>query len=308
MKTAAVLPLLVLHLLAAGCANTGSSGDPSDFVKPSIAVMKFENRAAFAMQWDLGSGTRDVLVDRLMKTGRYHVIERPEINEIVKELKFQHAGLTRPEDKAALGKIKNVQYLIKGTITDFAQVSAVAGGARKGMFDIFGSDNRAIVSIILYVADVESGEIVSCESIEESVHASNVSVNAMYKDVSFGGSSFYKTPLGQATAKVIDRAVAKITDTVAAKRWSPKIAAVQPDGTVLLNGGQDRGFSRGDKFTVLDEGIAVVDPETGDKLGQQPAQPIATIRITAVHDRYAEAVPVAPTDKIKVGQPCRHGP
>ncbi len=305
MKPAASLPVLIILAFIAGCANSGPSGDPADYVKPSIAVIKFENRAAFPMQWDLGSGTRDVLVDRLMKTGRYHVIERPEINEIVKELKFQHAGMTRPEDKAALGKIKNVQYLIKGTITDFAQVSGMAGGVQKGLFDIFGSDNRAIVSIILYVADVESGEIVSCESIEESVHASNVSVNAMYKDVSFGGSAFYKTPLGQATAKVIDRAVARITDTVASKKWTPRIAAVQPDGTILLNGGQNRGLSKGDLFTVLEEGAAVIDPDTGDKLGQQPARPIATIRITAVHDRYSQASPTEPTDKIKVGQPCR---
>ena len=304
MKPAASLPVLMILALAAGCANR-PSGDPADYVKPSIAVIKFENRAAAPVQWDLGSGTRDVLVDRLMKTGRYHVIERPEINEIVKELKFQHAGMTRPEDKAALGKIKNVQYLIKGTITDFAQVSGIAGGAKKGMFDIFGSDNRAIVSIILYVADVESGEIVSCESIEESVHASNVSVNVMYKDVSFGGTAFYKTPLGQATARVIDRAVAKITDTVASRKWTPRIAAVQPDGTVLLNGGQNRGLSKGDEFTVLEDGLTVIDPDTGDKLGQQPARPIATVRVTAVHERYSEASTTEPIDKLKVGQPCR---
>jgi len=304
MKVRLLFAAMLLTLI--GCAG-GPAGKPAEFVKPSVAVMKFENRAAFPMRWDLGGGTRDVLVDRLMKTGRYHVIERPELGEIVKELNFQQSGMTRPQDKAALGKIKNVQYLIKGVITDFAQVSGGSAGARKGSFGLFGSDTQAIVGIILYVVDVESGEILASESIEESVHSSDVSVQAMYKDISFGGSSFYRTPLGKATAKVIDRAVARITDSIASRRWSPKIAAVQSDGLVLLNGGADREIVVGEQFTVMEDGAVVVDPETGDMLGRLAARPIATLRVTAVHERYSETLPLNSAG-IKVGQSCRRGP
>jgi curli biogenesis system outer membrane secretion channel CsgG len=288
--------------LLMGCA--GSKSESANFVRPSVAVMKFENRAAFPMRWDLGSGTRDILVDRLMKTGRYQVIERPEIGEIVRELNFQQSGLTRPQDKAALGQIKNVQYLIKGVITDFSQVGGGSAHATKGSFGIFGGGSRAVVTILLYVVNVESAEIIASESIEESVDAGEVNFQAMYKDVNFGGSGFYKTPLGKATARVIDRAVARITSTIAAERWSPRVAALQSGGRILLSGGSDRRMLVGEQFTVMDLGAPVVDPQSGDVLGRQPSKPIATVRVTAVHERYSEAIAISATAPLAVGQQC----
>lgn len=307
MRALRVLAMVAVAGVLCGCAQTSPSGEAKDFVKPTVAVMKFENRASFPMHWDLGSGTRDVLVDRLMRTGRYHVIERPELSEVLKELNLQQSGVTRANDKAALGRIKNVQYLIKGTIIDFSQVSGASVGARKGMSGIFGSDSRAIVSIILYVVDVESGEILASESIEESVHASDASVQTVYNDISFGGSAFYNTPLGEATEKVIDRAVAKITDSVANQRWTAKIAAVQAGGSVLLNGGADRKIVPGEQFTVMEEGPAVVDPETGDSLGRQAPRAIGTVRVTVVHDRYCEATAEGVSGPLRVGLCCRRG-
>jgi len=43
------------------------SPDGAAYIKPGVAVMKFENRAQFDMHWDLGGGMRDILVDRLVE-------------------------------------------------------------------------------------------------------------------------------------------------------------------------------------------------------------------------------------------------
>ncbi len=296
-------PLLLLMAMVCGC--TASRQDPADFVKPSVAVMKFENRAPFPMHWDLGGGTRDILVDRLMRTDRYHVIERPELSHVVSEQEFQHSGMTRPQEKVASGRIKNIQYLIKGVVTDFSQVSGASGHVRNDSFGLFSSGSQAIVSIILYVVDVESGEIITSESIEESVAASDVSVDALYKGVTFGGSAFYRTPLGKAMNRVVDRAVMKITQTIANRRWSPRIAEVQADGAVLLTGGTDRALHNAMVLEVLEEGAPVVDPETGDVLGRRPPQVVGTIQITQVMDRYSAARPLSPSSRLKAGQLCR---
>ena len=115
--------------LCAGCANSGLplGSSPEDFVKPSIAVMTFENRAGGARGLNVGDGMKDVLVDRLMATRRFRVIERPEISRVLQELQLQNSGITRAQRRAAMGRIKNVQYLIKGTITDFGHVSTHSG-------------------------------------------------------------------------------------------------------------------------------------------------------------------------------------
>jgi curli biogenesis system outer membrane secretion channel CsgG len=293
---------------AGGCDGHARWWDRPDpnLVKPTVAVMKFENRAPFPLGWNLGDGMKDVLVDRLVATGRFTVVERPELASVMKELRLQHSGATRGQRRAALGRLKNVQYLIKGTITDFGHVSR-----RRGMFEglglgIFGGGARAVMGMTMYVVDVESGEIICSESLTESVRAGDTAVKAEYKAVAFGGSSFYRKPLGRATARVIDKAVRRIGSVIACRPWQAKIALVQDGGTVLINGGRDRGVEAGLECDVFEAGEPIHDPDTGDRIGTQPGKLIGRIRITRVRARYSEAHIVSgKPEGFRVGQQCR---
>ena len=117
----AVMAFGVLALL--GC----QAGPQASYVKPTIAVLRFDNKAPVPFQWDLGGGTKDILTDRLVKTDRFHVIERPDIESVMREIHLENTGQTREQDRAKVGQLKNLQYLIKGTITDFGQVGGVNG-------------------------------------------------------------------------------------------------------------------------------------------------------------------------------------
>jgi len=301
-----LLPALVLASLAVGGCGRRRP-DPALFVKPTIAVMKFDNRAQFPMNWALGDGMADILVNRLMATKRYHVLERPELNSIFQELRIQSSGATRAEARAALGRIKNVQYLIKGTITDFGHVAGEKSFFRGGSTSFFGRHARAVMGLTFYVVHVESGEIVASERLQESIHSTNVAVKTQYKDVAMGGSVFYQTPLGKATAAVMDRAVAGITDSIAIQRWRPKIAMVDPDGTIVLNGGENRKMLVGSEYEVLQAGAPVIDPDTGDPLGFRSPTVVGRLRITMVLPRYCDAKIVNGEIKsLAVGLPCRY--
>ncbi len=306
-RTLTGLVILALYGLGGGCVGwdgLGRSGE--DCVKPTIAVMKFENRAPFPLGWDLGDGMADVLVDRLVATGRYHVIERPELGSVLDELRFQNAGATRPHGRAERGRLKNVQYLVKGTITDFGHVAANQGFLGLGGLDVFGGSNRAVMGLTLYVVDVESGEIIASESLQESVRASETEVRAAYRDVAFGGSVFYRTPLGRATAKVLGKAVDRVTGSIAARPWRPKVAGVQGDGTVVINGGADRGVRVGTLYEVREAGPPIVDPDTGDLLGRAAGRTIGVLRVVRVHARYASAEAVTGQGRaFEPGQLCR---
>ena len=308
-------PLLIVAFtacLAGGCTSadrSGVLGRPAAFVQPTIAVMKFENRAAFPLSWDLGSGLQDVLVHRLVATGRYHVIERPEIDAVLRELKFQQSGLTREQEKAAPGEIKNVQYLVKGTITDFAHVATERGFLGLGAFGGSAGSSQAVMGMTMYVVDVQSGEIVCSESIQQTVHATDLNVAAAYKNVAFGGSVFYRTPLGQATNEVVQKAVARITDAIGSRPWRPRVAAVRDEragGGVLLNGGRDRDLAPGREFEVMEAGAKVLDPDNGDVIGSEPGVPVGRVRVTEVMDRFSVAEIVAGRpESLRVGQMCR---
>jgi len=292
--------------VCAGCAGGLGGRNPEDYVKPTIAVMKFENRAGFALNWSLGDGMQEILVDRLLATGRFHVVERQDLGAVLQEQKFQQNGVTRPQGKVATGRIRNCQYLIKGAVTDFGHISTNSGGVSGLSWDIFGGSNRAVMGIVLYVIDVESGEIIASENIEESVSARDLSVKAAYSGISFGGSAFYQTPLGRATRKVVERAVKRITAAIAAQPWQPQIALVQEDGSVVINGGRDRGVRSGAEFEVVEVGRPILDPATGDAIGQSAGRSIGRVIVHEVRERYSTAtVVIGHAADFRPGQPCR---
>ena len=290
----------------AGCSGSVWWQDPSKYSKPTIAVMKFQNRVTAPMGWNISEGLPDILTDKLVGTGRYHVIERPEMAALMRELQIQNSGVTRAESRSEVGRLKNVQYLVKGTITDFGHVNSGSGWLGGGSWDVFGGGTRAVMGMTLYVVDVESGEIVSSRSIEESVGTGNADFTATYKGLGFGGQGFYRTPLGRATKSGIERAVVHITSAIASRAWEPKVAQVDAQNQVVINGGKDRGIKYGQEYEVLDLGTPIIDPDTGDLIGRHPGAPRGRIRVTVVQDRYAagEIVFGQPSD-FRAGQRCR---
>lgn len=290
-------------ILLAGC---GLADPREEYVKPTIAVMKFENRAPFPLKWNLGDGMKDVLVDRLMSSRRFRVIERPEIDSVINELRFQNTGLTREQRRAPVGRLANVEYLIKGTITDFGHVSSSRGFLGTGNLSIFGGGNRAVMGLTMYIVEVESGEIIASTSLQESVYAGDVTVKAAYQDVAFGGSVFFRTPLGRATARVIDRAVSRVGETITSRPWEPKLALVQADGTVVINGGRDRGVIEGMQYDVFQRGQPIYDPDSGDLIGHQPGKPAGRVRMTEIRKLYSIGTIIAGrSGELTIGQYCR---
>ena len=302
--------LLTVSLMGAcgGCGLMGT-GDPAYYVKPTIAVIKFENRAPFPLDWDIGDGTREMLVDSLVSTERYRVIERIDIDSILRELRFQHGGATRHSRRVKKGRIQNVQYLVKGTITDFGHVATSRGFLDMlNVFQMIGGTKRAIMGMTLHVIDVESGEIMSSLRLEKSVAAKDVAVRAQYANIALGGSVFYTTPLGRATASVIDEAVREITRVVANQKWSPKVATLQGDGTVVLNGGRNRKIHSGDCYQVRQRGTPIIDPDTEDLLGYSRGKVVGWVRVIKVNELYSIAdVFRGDLSEFEPGQICRAG-
>ena len=305
-----VLVAILSMSFCCGCDALGwGSGDPSRFVKPSVAVIKFENRAPFPLEWDLGDGMKEMLTDALVTSERYRVIERIEIDTVMRELRFQYTGSTRKSGRAEQGRLKNVQYLIKGTITDFGHVSSSEGMlSHIDYFEIFTSSQKAIMGMTLQVIEVESGEVVSSTRLEKAVNARDVTVNAAYSKMAMGGGMFVRTPLGRATAEVIEKAVNQITYAIADRKWSPKVAALQPDGTIALNGGENRNIRRGAVYEVRNVGRAIVNPENEDVLGYARGNVIGWLEVMQVKDRYSIArVVKGDRSAFKPGQLCKLG-
>ena len=159
--------LLICLLLVTGlsaCVPLPVASNQYKYQKPRVAILEFDNKAALSEQWQLSEGMRDILVDALLKTERYTVLTRKDLGAVVTELDIQREAHFRPQGKVQQGHLKNLQYLIKGAVTEFAHVKGGALRLVGSKFGIGGSGDVAIVSLTLYVIKVESGEIIASKN------------------------------------------------------------------------------------------------------------------------------------------------
>lgn len=282
--------MMGIALYLAGCAmfSSGVPPLPKGAVPPRVAVAAFENRSSFEGQWNLGSGMADLLVSELVASRNFVVLERGNLDTVVDEISRQKNRLFREEGRVDEGRLENARYLIRGVITDFSQTSGGSLWLGLRHFLIGSGGYTARVGLALTIVDIESGRIVDSVQCAGKARAGDSYAKAGYKGIQFGGSSFFRTPLGQATASAIREGLHGIVKKMPRQNWVPMIADVSAS-QIVLNGGSDRGLKVGQVYQVRSKGTPVTDPLTGDMLDYIPGPIVGTVRIVQMRDNVSVA-------------------
>lgn len=259
-----------------------------DALKPVVAVVDFENKASFSGQWKLGEGMADLLVNQLLESDRVVVLERQHLGDVVGEIVRQGQDLFRSEGRAPRGRLKNAQYLIRGTVTDFTVTGDASGWFGTAVAAVRGRGQRARVALAVRVSDVASGEVITSVKTEGAASSGGLGAAINYKGISFGGDAFFRTPLGKATETALQRAVKKILHDLPEQSWQARVAEVV-DGRVLVNGGRRVGVKRDMVFAVRGAPREITDPVTGNVIEVLPGRVAGKIRVVEVKESSAYA-------------------
>ena len=283
--------LMVMSLFFLTSCQSNSKRLPDHVIDkkiPTIAVLEFNDKSQARWKWNVGEGIRDTLIDELVQSQRYEVVTRQDIDAVISELQIQQDGLFRKQGKVDLGQLKNVEYLLKGSVTDFSHVATTGLTAFFSNLGISGRSHMAIVTVTLYIIEVESGEIITSKQVEGKAYASSLDVKAKQDDAGFGSTSFYRTPLGKACKQLIAEAMDEINTVIASQKWNPRIITVSKD-QVIISGGVDRGLEVGNLYTAYSPGLPLVDPETGDVLGHTDGSYAGKIQLISIKDKFSYA-------------------
>lgn len=280
--------LALLFILAAGAWAQGPH-------KKRVAVMNFDYatvrssvQAVFGTDKDIGAGIADLLINKLVQDGTYSVIERNQIDRIIKEQNFSNSDRADPATAAKIARILGVDAIIIGSITQFGRddhSTAVGGGALGGVTGRFGisgvkkSNSNAVVQITARIIDTNTAEILASASGKgESSRKGAGLMGAGGSDAGEGGaginmssSNFANTIIGEATSKAVndvgaqlDAKAGSLPTTVA--DVSGVVADAAPDGTLIINLGSRNGVKVGMKLDVKHPVRPVKDPTTGKTL------------------------------------------
>lgn len=296
------LPLIFLGLLSTGAivlnhtispvkANTDPliMAQAENNQKIRIAVLDFDYSALSNPQWMLsifgGSarGVSDVLVNRLVNSEKYRVIERSRLDALLSEQNLGASGRIDPSTAAQIGRLLGVEVVIIGSVTQF---DIQKQGSTFGLFgvNVGGQTTEAVVSLNVRAVNTTTGEIIMGA---EGKGLGTQKDDQVYVFGMGGGTTTSNEGklLSVATQKAVDEILLEMekrnNKLAAVPSVLPTVKAVVADisaGTVVLNKGSSDGYRQGMKVSIERVGKEIKDPETG-KVIRRLTTPIGVVEL-----------------------------
>jgi curli biogenesis system outer membrane secretion channel CsgG len=246
--------------------------------KVRIAIVDFDTeaiRGSWGYGWsytNLERAAADNLAAELVKSGKFRVIERQQLDKVLAEQNLGDAGRVDPSTAARIGKVLGVQLIVVGSVTEFG-ISEKGGrvpqiGVLKGLRGIGAKVTTGKSALTARLVDTTTAEILG---------AFDGSGSHTFAEGEFAGGNIGTNWDSGMASKVLAQAVKKLAADIASKSGGMtastargglegKVAKVDGDG-VYLNVGAAAGAKPGDKFELRRLGEAIVDPDSGESLG-----------------------------------------
>ncbi len=299
----------LLAVLLAGCAalapaQTKKAMEVEDFDYSTVMTYV---QAIFGTQQNIGTGIQAMLVKRVAQDGKYTVVERRKVANIIKEQDFSASNRVKQGTGARVGQIRGANLTLMGDIVVFGRddrkTSAGLGAIVPGAGGIIGgskADAKAVVVLDYRIVDTETSEVVaSGEARGESKRTSKGFGAAMFAGgVGVGGgfnmtsSNFGETIIGEATMDAVNKLAVDINmrelNGGAGGReldLDARVADVSGN-SITINAGTAAGLAVGQTFTIYHKGKEIKDPTTGEVLDVQTT-PLGQLTITTVRDRIS---------------------
>jgi len=243
------------------------------------------------------NGIEAMITDVMQQTGRFRMVERNSVDEVLAEQNLADSGRVSKPSGAKIGKILGAQYLVQAVVTsyepDFSKKKGGLGGITRGFLG--GAKlgkNKSMVGLNFRLIDAETSEILFTKQVDVIVSSTDIDLGG----IGWGGggalggffSSASKTPIGQAVMAGCNMGVYELVKQIGNKPAEGSVVKADA-GEVYINLGGD-AVSEGDIFQAVAKGEELIDPETGLSLGGEE-EVIGTLRIVSVKEKYSVAQP-----------------
>lgn len=275
-KRYAVTALCLFSVVLIGFGQTASAQG-----RPVVAVYEMHDQSNSGYADTLSTMVQTAISD----TNKFRVMER-NFGTLAREQESGNRGLVTTNTPGRRGGFEGVDYLIYGTISNISTRQANDLGGTIGIALLSGALGvqstanctrvLATIAVDIRIVDQRTGEVRYTDSLNEVGRSGSSCASGEGIDVS-----------------TLLRAVAnKIASGLVMEIFPIQVAAVQPDGTIILNYGEGT-LTPGATLTLFTHGESIRDPATGELLTDDGTA-LGQVRVTEVTPRFSRAVPVAP--------------
>lgn len=219
-----------------------------------IAVVAMDSRGGAQVDGVVA----DMLTTVLRRNG-WRVLERLELNHIVREHDLVRGGVIDPETASEAGKVLGAQYILGARATEFGVRESRQGGIF-GLGPFAGLQLRTTTGRVVLdarIIDVRTGEVLTTATGEGKIvnHGGTlVGGSWVGGSISLGGvdinsKEWSESLLGRAARKAVDVVLGRLLDVQTVP--GARVLAVAENGDVVLGLGQNDGVRPGDRIDLL---------------------------------------------------------
>lgn len=251
-RNVAVFVLTVLLTTFAFSVSLWGQGDQIPTIKRTVAIFTFEDKSGHQVHWghpgqNLGNGMSDIFTTYLYESGKCRIIERQQLDQVLKEQGMGASDILDPTTAAKIGKILGVDAGIIGAVTEFAYVQTekeLGWGPAK----VTIIEDEAIVGINIRAIDINTGEIIAVAESRKKKKKKGIGLG--YEDkILKSKSAFDESIAGEATREVMSEIVKEIIPQLNKLPWKTEIAKADESG-VIIRAGSKVGLKAGDVLAV----------------------------------------------------------
>jgi curli biogenesis system outer membrane secretion channel CsgG len=242
--------------------STSGSSPSGKIPRLAVGLIKSGSTANTSSKARLHSPVfTDNMISGLSQTKRFQLIDRQEVDQLLNEQLAQSMA-SNQDLSSAMGSLKGADYLVYGNLASLSDKEKVTKlpGSNRIYKQRFGqaSGNMRIV-------DARSGDI---------IESRKITVETLL-------------PLVATEREIIDKLADAYSEQVVLMLMNAlypiKVAHVSNNGQVYVNRGADGGLTIGEELSIFKMGQAIIDPDTGVKLGEEEEY-VGKIVITEVDD------------------------
>ena len=279
--------LIVLSLMALIVTLPMMAAAQSGGMRYSITVSKFENKAGWHGQWDIGDAWGTVMTDLLMQTEKFIVLGETDMRqEALGEQDFAASGRTAGGAKAPVtGQMTPAQLLVKGAITHVQDGTAGGGGGIgfKG-FRVGGKGKKSEVNATIYIVDSTTGMVLASKSVVGTSKQKGMSFGYTGHGVSTDAGGFQNDNVGIAIMAACSEAVDFLLEQLPNVPWTGSVV-MNKSGKIYVNRGSREGVTLGQTFLVGQVEV-IRDPDTGEILYEDMTT-IGTIKVDKLKEKLS---------------------
>jgi curli biogenesis system outer membrane secretion channel CsgG len=234
--------------------------------KTKVSIARFTNETNYgrSLLYDadldvIGKQASDMLAARLVKSGKFVVLERPDLVKITREQQISGQSSLVGSDTVILGSVTEFGRFVGGQ-TGF--LSSTKTQLAKAKVEIRLVDVKTSVA---YFSASGAGEATT-ETGEVAGFGSRADYDATLND----------RAIAAAISDVIDALVSRLAD----RPWRTSILDVQGP-QVFIGGGRSQGVQPGDALVVYAPGKTVKSQQSGFDVTLPPTQ-VATLRVVSL--------------------------